>query len=111
MAGTAEKQTTELIVSRTAARTVLKLAGVAGLCDNFAGNLTKMFSVRDSGDAGIKVNMNDDGLVIDIFVIIKFGVKIPQMAWDIQNAVKSSVRDITGMKVKAVNVHVQGVSE
>ena len=47
MAGTAEKQTTELIVSRTAARTVLRIPGVAGLCDSFAGNLTKMFSVKD----------------------------------------------------------------
>lgn len=111
MAGTVEKQTTELIVSKTAAKTALRVPGVAGLCDSFTGNLTKMFSVRDSGDAGIKVNAGDDGLVIDIFVIVKFGVKIPQLAWDIQNAVKSSVSDITGIKVKAVNIHVQGVSE
>ncbi len=109
MAGTLEKQTTELIVSRTAARTVLKIPGVAGLCDSFAGNLTKMFSVKDSGDTGIKVSTSDEGLIIDIFVIIKFGIKIPQIAWEIQNAVKSSVSDISGSRVKAVNVHVQAV--
>lgn len=111
MAGTVEKQTTESIVSKTAAKAALKVPGVAGLCDSFTGNLTKMFSVKDSGNAGIKVNVSDAGLVIDIFVIVKFGVQIPQAAWDLQNAVKSSVAAITDKKIKAVNIHVQGVSE
>lgn len=111
MAGTAEKLTTELIVSKTAAKAALKVSGVAGLCDSFTGNLTKMFSVKEQGDTGIKVNAADDGLIIDIFVIVKFGVQIPQLAWDLQNTVKSSVSAITDQKVKAVNIHVQGVSE
>ena len=43
-------------------------------------------------------------------MIVDFGVKIPQVAWEIQNAVKSSVRDMTKIVPNAVNIHVQGVS-
>ena len=105
-----EKQTinkiSEEIVHRTAAKAALAVPGVSRLSDSFTDNLTRMFYGKD---AGIKVNVADDGLVIDIFVIVKFGVKIPQIAWDIQNAVKSSIRKIAPINLKSVNIHVQGV--
>ena len=110
-----EKQTinkiSEEIVRRTAAKAALAVPGVSRLSDSFTDNLTRMFYGKDAGNSGIKVNAADDGLVIDIFVIVKFGVKIPQIAWDIQNAVKSSIRKIAPIDLKAVNINVQGVDE
>ena len=47
---------------------------------------------------------------IDIFLVADYGVKIPQLAWDIQNEVKKSVSGITDQILNAVNIHVQGVS-
>ena len=57
----------------------------------------------------IKITKDKEGFIIDVYVMAVFGVKIPQLAWDIQNAVKASVENITQQKVKAVNIHVQGV--
>lgn len=57
----------------------------------------------------VKISREKDGFTIDVFVLADFGVKIPQLAWDIQNAVKEAVENITQQKVKAVNIHVQGV--
>ena len=45
-----------------------------------------------------------------MFVVVDYGVKIPQLAWDIQTAVKEHVLKIINIKVNAVNIHVQGVS-
>lgn len=114
MAGTNDKQAfnkiSEEIVCKTAVKAVLGVPGVCRLSDSFTDNLTKMLYGKDSGSSGVKVSTGDEGMTIDIFVIVKFGVKIPQVAWDIQNAVKKSVREITQINLSAVNIHVQGVS-
>lgn len=57
----------------------------------------------------IRLSRDKEGFVIDIFVTVDFGSKIPQLAWDIQNSVKEAVESTTQQKVKAVNIHVQGV--
>ena len=57
----------------------------------------------------IRLSRDKEGFVIDIFVTVDFGSKIPQLAWDIQNSVKEAVKSTTHQKVKAVNIHVQGV--
>ena len=57
----------------------------------------------------IRLSRDKDGFVIDIFVTVDFGSKIPQLAWDIQNSVKEAVESTTQQTVKAVNIHVQGV--
>ena len=93
------------------------MPGVSRLSDSFADNLTKMLYGKESGSSGIKVSIEKDKkdgkgkiVQIDIFVIVKFGEKIPQVAWDIQNAVKNSVSKISEIELAAVNIHVQGVS-
>ena len=57
----------------------------------------------------IKLSKDKDGFILDVFIDADFGVKIPQLAWDIQNSVKEAVKSTTHQKVKAVNIHVQGV--
>ena len=50
----------------------------------------------------IKLSKDKEGFVLDIFVEANFGVKIPQLAWDIQNSVKEAVKTTTQQTVKAV---------
>ena len=57
----------------------------------------------------VKISKDKEGFTIDVYVLADFGAKIPQLAWDVQNAVKEAVEKITQQKVKAVNIHVQGV--
>lgn len=114
MAGTNEKHTlnkiSEEIIRKTAVKETLGVPGVNRLSDSFTDNLTKMLYGKEAGSAGVKVSSNDGAVTIDIFVIVDFGVKIPQVAWEIQNAVKNSVREMTKSTPEAVNIHVQGVS-
>ena len=46
---------------------------------------------------------------IDVNIIVEYGSRIPDVAYEIQTRVKKSVENMTGLKVAEVNVHVQGV--
>ena len=48
--------------------------------------------------------------MIDLYIIVEFGIRIPELAWEIQESVKNSVETMTGLSVDKVNVHIDGIS-
>lgn len=100
----------EEIVCMAAMRAVLNVPGVNHLCDSLADNITKKIAGKDTSHKGIKLTRDKDVISIDIFIVADYGVKIPQLAWDIQRDVKKSVSELTDQILNAVNIHVQGVS-
>ena len=99
------------VVSQAAVKAALSVPGVYGLCDTLTGNLTRIIGAKDNDLIGVKVSGNKTALTIDLYVIVLFGVKIPQLAWDIQSAVKEAVEALTHDRVQEVNIHIQGVQE
>ena len=59
---------------------------------------------------GVKVAVEEDGAVIDLYVMIRYGHAIPEVAGKLQGSVSGAIESMTGFAVKAVNVHVGGVS-
>ena len=59
---------------------------------------------------GIKVDADEKNTKIDVNIIVEYGVRIPDIAFEIQNRVKKAVESMTGLVVTEVNVHVQGVN-
>ncbi|OGD15439.1 hypothetical protein A2V47_08570 [Candidatus Atribacteria bacterium RBG_19FT_COMBO_35_14] len=57
----------------------------------------------------IKVEIKDNKPLINIYIVIKYGVRIPDIAWDIQSRVKESLREKLGTDINEINVHVQGI--
>lgn len=87
----------------------LSTPGVAGLSGGLTDTITKNFLGKEPLKKGIKFSKEDEEIVIDIYVIVKYGVKIPEVAWNIQKNVKKEISNVTETKVKAINIHVQGV--
>ena len=83
---------------------------VASMSGGFAGGITEVLSGKKNMAKGIKVDKTETTAKIDVNIIVDYGVRIPDIAFDIQNRVKSAVEGMTGLKVTAVNVHVQGVN-
>lgn len=77
----------------------------AGFIDGIAGMIGKKTPGR-----GIKVEMKEDQVNIDISVIIQYGCKIHEVARNMQARVRKAVEDMTGLKVTSVNVNVLGVN-
>lgn len=86
-----------------------EIDGVAGMSGGLAGGIADMLG-RKSLSKGVKVQVEDQTASVDVYVIIDYGNSIPDVAWKIQDNVKEAIEGMTGLDVKAVNVHVQGVN-
>ncbi|MCQ4635886.1 Asp23/Gls24 family envelope stress response protein [Anaerovorax odorimutans] len=97
------------VIAVCAANAALKTKGVAELAGGLTNALSKNFLGKELLYKGVKVSQGDDGVIMDIFVIVDYQVNIPAVAWDIQEHVKKEVESMTEMTVEAVNINVQGV--
>ena len=98
------------VVAVIAGVAVSEVSGVAEMAGGFAGGISEVLSGKKNLSKGIKVDVGEKETKIDVNIIVDYGVRIPDIAFDIQNRVKSAVEGMTGLKVTAVNVHVQGVN-
>ena len=98
------------VVAVIAGVAVSEVQGVSGMSGGFAGGITEVLSGKKNLAKGIKVEINEDIAKIDVNIIVEYGSRIPDVAFEIQNRVKKSVENMTGLKVEEVNVHVQGVN-
>lgn len=89
---------------------VSEVPGVAGMAGGFAGGITEVLSGKKNLAKGIKVEVEGTTAKIDVNIIVEYGSRIPDVAFEIQNRVKKAVESMTGLKVEEVNVHVQGVN-
>ena len=109
----AEITTDGLKISNDAVATYAGIAisevqGVYGMSGGFAG-ITEAISGKKNFSKGIKVEVTGKNAKIDVSIIVEYGARIPDVAFEIQNIVKKSVESMTGLKVSEVNVHVNGV--
>lgn len=75
---------------------------------SMSGGISDVFGKKMS--KGIKVDAGEKSTKIDVNIIVEYGIRIPDIAFEIQNRVKKAVESMTGLNVEEVNVHVQGVN-
>ena len=97
------------VVAVIAGVAVSEVPGVASMAGGFAGGISEVLSGKKNLSKGIKVDTDEKEVKIDVNIIVEYGSRIPDVAFEIQNRVKKSVENMTGLKVAEVNVHVQGV--
>lgn len=97
------------VVAVIAGKAVSEVNGVAGMSGGFAGGISEVLSGKKNLSKGIKVEVGEKEAKIDVNIIVEYGVRIPDVAFEIQNRVKKAVEAMTGLNVLSVNVHVQGV--
>lgn len=98
------------VVAVIAGVAVSEVTGVYGMAGGFAGGISEVLSGKKNLSKGIKVEVGEKETKIDVNIIVEYGTRIPDVAFEIQNRVKKAVETMTGLKVVEVNVHVQGVN-
>lgn len=99
------------VVAVIAGMAASEVSGVAEMAGGFAGGISEVLSGKKNLAKGIKVEILDNKETrIDVNIIVEYGARIPDIAFEIQKRVKKSVENMTGLNVLEVNVHVQGVS-
>lgn len=99
----------EEVVAKIAGIAASEVKGVYGMNGGVVEGISEIFG-KKSFSKGVKVQVTDKDATIDLYIIVEYGCRIPDIAWEIQNRVKASVEQMTGLKVLEVNIHVQGVN-
>lgn len=97
------------VISVIAGLAATEVEGVAGMSGGVVGDITEILG-RKNLSKGVKVAVNDKNVTVDLYIIVDYGVRIPEVAWNIQENVKKAIENMTGLSVTDVNIHVQGVS-
>lgn len=97
------------VVAIIAGIAATEVSGVAGMSGGIAGGIAEILG-RKNLSKGVKVEVGEKEAAIDLFIIVDYGCRIPDVSWDIQEKVKKSVETMTGLNVIEVNIHVQGVN-
>ena len=98
------------VIAIIAGVAVSEVPGVSGMNGGFAGGISEVLKGKKNLAKGIKVSSENNRTKIDVNIVVEYGVRIPDVAYEIQNRVKTAVENMTGLKVEEVNVHVQGVN-
>lgn len=93
------------VIARLAA---LKVPGVVEMSGTLVDGIAGMIG-KKSADRGIRVEVEENAVAIDLHVVLEYGVRIPQVCWQLQHDICEAVEKMTGKQVKVVNVVVQGV--
>ncbi len=97
------------VVAIVAGIATTEVPGVAGMSGGIVGGIAEMLGGKNL-TKGVKVEVGEKEAAIDLFIIVEYGVRIPDVCWDIQEKVKKAVESMTGLSVVEVNVHIQGVN-
>ena len=97
------------VVATIASIAAKSTEGVYGMVNTITGGFAEFLGMKNPSK-GVKVQITDRDVKIDMSVIVEYGVKIPDVAWEIQDKVKSEVEAMTGLNVAAVNVSIDGVN-
>lgn len=99
----------EEVLSAIAAAAALEVEGVAGLGAVAGSDVSAMVS-RKSLTKNIRLSMENDDVCVGVAVLVKYGHVIPDVAKEVQEAVKNAVENTSGLNVIGVNVTVAGVA-
>lgn len=97
------------VIAVIAGAAASEVPGVASMAGGFAGGISEVFSGKKNLAKGIKVEVDGQKTKIDVNIIVEYGSRIPDVAYEIQTRAKKAVESMTGLEVEEVNVHVQGV--
>lgn len=97
------------VIATIAGKAASEVSGVFSMSGGFAGGISEVFGKKNY-TKGIRVDNNEKGLKIDVNIIVEYGARIPDVAYEIQSRVKKAIESMTGLTIEEVNVHIQGVN-
>ena len=97
------------VVGVIAGLATTEVKGIVGMSASLVGGITQILAGKKNLSKGVKVSVGENSAAIDLYVVVEYGVRIPDVAMEIQENVKKAVESMTGLNVSAVNIHVQNV--
>lgn len=96
------------VVGIIAGLAATEVPGVAGMSAGLVGGIAEMLGKKNLSK-GVKVEVGEREAAVDLYIIVEYGVRIPDIALRVQENVKRAIESMTGLNVVEVNIHIQGV--
>lgn len=103
----------EEVIAAIAVGAVREVEGISGMMGNLGTSVTDLVTNKKGAQKnakGVKIELSETGLSLDLYVTVEYGHAIPEVAGNAQKAVVSAVSAMTGCTVETVNIHVGGVT-
>jgi uncharacterized alkaline shock family protein YloU len=97
------------VVSSIAGLAVTEVEGVSKLTGNVPNELVAKLGKKNLA-RGIKIDMTEKDIKVDVSIEVKFGYNIMKVSKAVQDKVKQSLLNMTGLNVSTVNVKVSGIA-
>ena len=101
------------VISTIAALAANEVDGVASMYGNssgFADILSRKNQASKNITKGIKVDLVDGNLQVQVSIVIDYGSPVPEVARNLQENIKKAVETMAGIHVDHIDIHVQGIS-
>ena len=96
------------VIETIASVAIAEIKGVSSTGAGFVDGIAKRFT-KKTVTSGIKATISETSASVDINIVVDYGVRIPEVAWEVQDAVKKEIELMTGLAVDKVNVRIVGI--
>ena len=85
-----------------------EVEGIAQMRGNFAAGVVERLGKKNHGK-GVKVELSEESVKVDIYCTVKFGISIPKVAQEVQDNIRQALINMTAIEPDEVNIHIVGV--
>ena len=93
-----------------AEQVALTVDGVLELEGGWTNRIANVLA-REKHTSGIAVAVEDNRLTLNLHVVVQYGVRIPEVSWNLQDRIKQAVEGETGKQIDKINILIAGVKE
>ncbi len=104
-----EVQIADEVVAIIAGLAATEVDGVDSMAGNITNELVGKLGMKNLSK-GVKVDVTEEHVSVDLSLNIKFGYSIPQTSEKVQDRVKAAIENMTGLTVLDVNIRIAGVN-
>lgn len=97
------------VVAIIAGLAATEVEGVSSMAGNITNELVSKLGMKNLSK-GIKVDVQEQVVKVDVALNIRFGYAIPEVSMKVQERVKSAIENMTGLEVSNINVRIAGVN-
>lgn len=96
------------VVGVIAGLAAMEVKGVFGMSGGMVDGITELLKKKNLAK-GVRVEVGEKEAAVDLYIVVEYGAKIPEVSVAVQENVKRAIESMTGLSVVEVNVHIQGV--
>ena len=100
----------EEVLAVISAAAALEVEGVGSMANHLTGEIVELLGGKKSQSRGVRVTTEENDVVVELSLLVRYGYPIMDVAKQVQDAVTTAVEATSGLTVRAVNVHVSGVT-